>query len=154
MGSKESKSSNKTVDKNTKNAQDFKVKTKLVQIIIELKSGKVWEKTFNVEGTLSQIENDFIQENEMDTLNKNYYIEWTYKNSTIDMNLTTIKQFIEDRNIDDNLPIKIHQEIRPKNEDKLINNLEICDAFGKPLFNPFKILIVEKKKVKYSPKNL
>ena len=146
MGSKESKSSNKTVDKNTKNAQDFKVKTKLVQIIIELKSGKVWEKTFNVEGTLSQIENDFIQENEMDTLNKNYYIEWTYKNSTIDMNLTTIKQFIEDRNIDDNLPIKIHQEIRPKNEDKLINNLEICDAFGKPLFNPFKILIVEKKK--------
>ena len=153
MGSSESKSSKKSVNKNTKNAQDFKVKTKLVQIIIELKSGKIWEKAFNVEGTLSQIESDFKQENELDTINKNYYIEWTYQNSTIEMNLTTIKQFIEDRNIDDTLPIKIHQEIRPKNEDKLMNYLEMCDVFAIPLFNPFKIFIVEKKqKLSISPK--
>ena len=145
MGSGESKKEKNIQNERNGTKKSINVTTKLVQIKIRLKSGKIWDKTFNVEETLSKIETDFKIENNMDTINTKYFIEWTYKNSVIEMNSKKIKKFIEEKNIFDGLPIEIHQEIKPKEEGKLLDYLEICDIFGKPLFNPFKILIIERK---------
>ena len=145
MGSSQNKSEKIEIKYQTETSKNFKVETKLVQITIVLKSGKVWDKTYNIEETLSKIENDFKIENDMATINKNYYIEMTYNNSIIEMNSTTLKKFMKENNIDNSSSITINQEIKPKKADKLLDSLEICDIFGKPLFNPFKILIIERK---------
>ena len=79
----------------------------------------------------------------MDTINKNYSIKWSYKNSQIEMNSKKLKEFNEENNIEDNSPINIYQEIQLKKKE---NQLEIEEIFGKPLFNPFQILIIQKNK--------
>ena len=133
-----------TKDSNSQQ-KNIKIKTRLVLVRIEIKS-KFWEKTFNIEETLEKVANDFKNEENMDTINKNYFIEWTFRNSPIEMDSKKLKEFIVENNIDENSPIDINQKIKLRKDKQNLINLEIGEIFGKPLFNPFKILIVESKK--------
>ena len=138
-------STSKEKDNNSKNKadtnnKDFKVTTKLVIVRIQINSN-MWEKAFNIEETLENIAQNFKTENDMDTINKNYFIEWTFNNFPIEMNTKKLKDFIVENNIKDGSPIEICQKIKPKVGKNNINALEICDIVGKPLFNPFEIII-------------
>ena len=123
-----------------KNETDFKNTTKLVNVRIQIKSS-IWEKAFNIEETLENIAQNFKTENDMDTINKNYFIEWTFNNSPIDMNNKKLKDFIIEKNIKDGSPIEICQKIKPKGDKNTLNTLEISEIVGKPLFNPFEIIV-------------
>ena len=61
----------------------------------------------------------------MDTINKNYSIKWSYKNSQIEMNSKKLKEFNEENNIEDNSPINIYQEIQLKKKENLLEIEEI-----------------------------
>ena len=139
----EKKAKAKTITKeNNSKKKDLKIKIRLVLVRIAIKS-EFWEKTFNSEETLEKVANDFITEKNLDTINKNYFIEWSYRNSPIEMNSKKLKEFIEENKITDNSPIDFYQEIKLKKDKE--KDLEIGEIFGKPLFEPFKILMVQKK---------
>ena len=149
MGASTSKSNK---DKNSNNI--FKITTKLVNVRIQTKSS-IWEKAFNIEETLEYVAQNFKNENDMDTINKNYFIEWTFNNSPIEMNKQKLKDFIMEKNIKEGSPIEICQKIKPKNGNNHINTLEFCEIVGKPLFNPFEIItfITNQKLIKIKTYN-
>lgn len=151
MGTNHS-SSKKDKNKSGKNLKDENISTKLVQVRIQIKSN-IWEKAFNVEETLENVAKNFKSENDMDTINKNYFIEWTFNNSPIEMNSIKLEQFILDHNIKEGNPIEICQKIKVNKNN--FNILEICEIVGKPLFSPFEIIIfnVVQKKIKIKTYN-
>ena len=134
MGASTSKSNN------NKNESNFAITTKLVNVRIQTNSS-LWEKAFNIEETLGNVAQNFKSENDMDTINKNYFIEWTFNNSPIEMNNKKLKDFIVEKNIKDGSPIEICQKIKPKVDNASLKSFEICEIVGKPLFNPFEIII-------------
>ena len=134
MGASTSKSNN------NKNESNFAITTKLVNVRIQTNSS-LWEKAFNIEETLGNVAQNFKNENDMDTINKNYFIEWTFNNSPIEMNNKKLKDFIVEKNIKDGSPIEICQKIKPKVDNASLKSFEICEIVGKPLFNPFEIII-------------
>ena len=114
------------------------VTTKLVTIKIPINS-IIWEKTYNIETTLDQIAKDFKNENNMDTLQEKYFIEWSFQNQPIEMDSRKLKSFINEDNLNNLSTIEITQVIRlkPGEEEKI--NIDISGIVGKPFFNPFEV---------------
>ena len=152
MGTSTSKNDDKENKKKTLNqSETITATTRLTSIKIPILS-KIWEKTYNIEETLEKVAKDFTEENDMDFLDDNYYIVWTYNNQEIKMDDTKIKNFMEDNQINDSSPIEIHQEIKPVPGNENINNLDIeYEIVGKPFFNPFEIFTydITNKKIKF-----
>ena len=113
-------------------------KQKTVNILIPLNSG-YWEKSYNIETPLNQIASDYLQESNI-SFNNNYYLEWTYKNNPIEMNLNPLKSIVNE----DTNQIYLMNKIKPISEKE---NLDIIvDIVGKPFSDPFEIFIFEPKK--------
>ena len=114
MGAENSKKSKKSKDnqKNTDGSNDKKnpedknsnINTNIITILIPLEQG-YWEKQYNAKEKLSQIENDFKEENEIP---KDIQIDWTYKNELIKMDDQKINSLIQDNNT---TTIAIHIQI-------------------------------------------
>ena len=152
MGAENSKKSKKSKDnqKNTDGSNDKKnpedknsnINTNIITILIPLEQG-YWEKQYNAKEKLSQIENDFKEENEIP---KDIQIDWTYKNELIKMDDQKINSLIQDNNT---TTIAIHIQINNYKlngsflKSKNIN--ETGTLFGKPFFLPFEIIIFDKK---------
>ena len=142
MGASASKGDEENIQKNVSNPAD-PIKTKLVSIKIPTYSNN-WEKPYNIEATLETIAKDFKKDNDMDNLDSNVYIQWTYNNTQIKMDSTKIKDFMAINKIDGALEIEINQDVLavPGTENEN-TNIEICEIVGKPLFNPFEIFTYE-----------
>ena len=113
---------------------------KTVTILIPLNSG-YWEKSYNIETPLNQIASDFQEESNINN-NNNYYIEWTYKDKPIEMNLNPLKSIIKE----DTNKIYLMNKIKPiSGKENLEINISI-DIVGKPSSDPFEIFIFESKK--------
>ena len=113
---------------------------KTVTILIPLNSG-YWEKSYNIETPLNQIASDFQEESNINN-NNNYYIEWTYKDKPIEMNLNPLKSIIKE----DTNKIYLMNKIKPiSGKENLEMNISI-DIVGKPSSDPFEIFIFEPKK--------
>lgn len=151
MGSSESKVEEDIGSKKEEKKEEFS--TKIVQIKINTFSG-YWEKPYNIEETLLKISEDFKNDNDMCYIQTNYFIEWTYNNTQIEMDSKKLKTFMEENNLinNDNSPILINQQIKPiKGKENLIL-LNKIDIAGKPLFNPFRIILFDLKSKKLIPK--
>ena len=144
MGGSNSKSNEGNKEFSNAN-NNLKVVTKLIQVRIKTHSG-IWEKPFNIEETLEKIASNFKVENNMDTINENYYIQWTYNDSPIEMNSKKLKTFISENNISDSLPVEFNQKIKPKEGRENMMLKDICEIVGKPLYNPFEIVTFEPHK--------
>ena len=142
MGASNSKS-NKDA-RNSSNENNY-LEVRLAQVRINTYSG-IWEKLFNVEETLEKISKNFKEENNMDTINENYFLQWYYKDSPIEMNNKKLKDFILENNINESSPIEINQKIKQKEGRENMILLDICEIVGKPLYNPFEILTFEPNK--------
>ena len=146
MGSKSSKPAKLTYkprpEEENQEEQDVP-EVKVITVVIPLNSG-YWEKSYNVETPLNKIASDFKEENNMNIIKKNYFIEWSFKNSPIEMGSNPLKSLLnanEDLNT-----IHIAQEIKliQGMEDSEIN--ENIDIVGKPFSEPFEIFTFELKK--------
>ena len=137
MGSKNSKEKG---SKDRKLSLKRSLTTRLVTIKVPI-NDSLWEKQYNIEATLEQVANDFKSENGMDIIQKNYFIEWRYKDQIIKMDTRRIKSFLPDENMQDIPPIVLEQEI--KLMEGAVINLEICRIVGKPFYNPFEIYTFE-----------
>ena len=128
-------------DKNSKeeNIQDIKEEQKIT-VIIPLIFG-VWEKSYNINTTLNQIASDFKQENNMNNIQKNFFIEFSFQNNPIDMDKTKLQSLINE----DITTIHIAQEIKPIPGTENLNKNEIIDIVGKPFSEPFQIITFEIK---------
>ncbi len=128
-----------------KNSLNRTVTTRLVTVKIPINSS-YWEKVYNIEAALEQVAIDFRKDNDIDAIQENYYIDWKYKDNSINMDSKKkLKYFIAEDNSNDSPTIEITQEIKlkPGKEDKII--LEINELVGKPFFNPFEISIFQTK---------
>ena len=127
-----------------KNLEEHDVpKSKIITVLIPLNSG-FWEKPYNIKTPLNQIASDFKEENNMNVIKKNYFIEWSFKNNPIEMDAKPLKSLLnanEDLNT-----IHIAQEIKPipGMEDSEID--EKIELVGKPFSEPFEIFSFETKK--------
>ena len=146
MGSKSSKPAKLTYkprpEEQNLEEQDVP-ETKAITVLIPLNSG-FWEKSYNIETPLNKIASDFKEENNMNVIKKNYFIEWSFKNSPIEMGTSPLKSLL---NANDDLnTIHIAQEIKriPDMEDSEID--EKIDIVGKPFSEPFEIFTFELKK--------
>ena len=124
-----------------KQKEEEKYATFLIQIKILMNSVLIWEKTYNIEETFQTIYNDFINEKKYE---KGYSIKWYYNKINIDFNSTKLKQFLKENNLLDISTLEINQKIIfDENENEKI--VEYSDYFGIPYFNPFSLLIYNKK---------
>ena len=136
---------NKNINRDSPEKNDPKsqkiITQKMVTVIIPLKSG-FWEKSYNIETSLSQIASDFLQENNMNNIPKDRLIEWSFKNNPLNMDSSPLKSLINE----DTNTIHIAQEIKtiPGKEKVEIN--EQIDIVGKPFYMPFLIFTFEAKK--------
>ena len=101
-----------------------------------------WEKDYNINTPLNQIETDFKTENGMNSLQKNFFIEFSFKNNPIDMDQTPLKSLL-DENILLSKTIHIVQKIKPVPGTEKLD--EIIDVVGKPISDPFLIYTFEPK---------
>ena len=141
MGTSTSKSNTEKIQTNDKK-QNTPVQTRLVLIKIPI-SSNVWERSYNIEATLETIAHDFKNINDMNELDENYYMQWTYNNHPIKMNSTKLKEFMAINNINEAIQIEINQEVLPLPGTENLNKVEPCEIVGKPLFNPFEIFTYE-----------
>ena len=136
---KENKDKAKEIkDENINPKSNENEKEKIVNILIPLNSG-YWEKSYNIETPLNQIASDFQEESNIN--NKNYYIEWSYKDNPIEMNSNPLKSIIKE----ETNKIYLMNKIKPISEKE---NLEMdinVDIVGKPFSDPFEIFIFETK---------
>jgi hypothetical protein len=109
MGTSTSKGNKENIPKNVSNPAE-QIKTRLVSIKIPTFSND-WERPYNIEATLETIAKDFKKDNDMDNLDNNFYIQWTYNNTQIKMDSTKIKDFMAINKIDNALQIEINQEV-------------------------------------------
>lgn len=115
------------------------INQKLITIIIPLISGDSWKKTYNIETSLSQIASDFQLDNNMKEIQKNYFIEYSYKNNIINMDSSPLKSLIDE----ETTSIHINQIIKPiPGDGNLSDNIDII---GKPILDPFQIYCFEIK---------
>ena len=115
--------------------------SKLITVIIPLISGGCWEKHYNIETTLSQIALDFRRDNNMNSIQKNHYIEYSYKNNLLDMDSTPLKSLIDG----EATTIHIAQEIKSIPGTEKLEKDEIIEIVGKPFYDPFQIFTFEIK---------
>ena len=137
MGSNNSK---EKVPKNKKLSTRHSLSTKLVTIKVPVKDN-LWEKQYNIEAPLELVANDFKNENGMDIIQKNHFIQWKYKGQEIKMDSQKIKSILPDENLPILPPIVLEQEIKLMEGAEI--NLEICRIVGKPFYNPFEIYTFE-----------
>ena len=57
---------------------------------------------------METIAKDFKKDNDMDNLDSNVFMQWTYNNTQIKMDSTKIKDFMAINKIDNVLPIEIN----------------------------------------------
>ena len=123
------------------NKENSKTATKIVTILIPLDQS-YWEKQYNANEKLSQIEIDFKEEN---SIPKNIQIDWSYKNRLIKMDNSKIISLIKDNNIKV-ITIYIQMNNYKLNstflKTKSINGNGML--YGKPFFLPFEIVIFDK----------
>ena len=115
--------------------------SKLITVIIPLISGGCWEKHYDIETTLSQIALDFRRDNNMNSIQKNHYIEYSYKNNLLDMDSTPLKSLIDG----EATTIHIAQEIKSIPGTEKLEKDEIIEIVGKPFYEPFQIFTFEVK---------
>ncbi len=115
--------------------------SKLITVIIPLISGGCWEKHYDIETTLSQIALDFRRDNNMNSIQKNHYIEYSYKNNLLDMDSTPLKALIDG----EATTIHIAQEIKSIPGTEKLEKDEIIEIVGKPFYEPFQIFTFEVK---------
>ena len=117
-------------------------KIKIINVKIKSKKG-LWEKEYNIETQLNQIESDFKKENNIN----NDFIEFTMNNSKIAMNSRLLESIIieEDQN-----EIILEQKINEDEITNLENYIKQIDFISRPMSNPFEIYIfeIEKKLIK------
>ena len=110
-------------------------KIKIINVKIKSKKG-LWEKEYNIETQLNQIESDFKKENNIN----NDFIEFTMNNSKIAMNSRLLESIIieEDQN-----EIILEQKINEDEITNLENYIKQIDFISRPMSNPFEIYIFE-----------
>ena len=109
----------------------------------KLANSQTFDNIYGKNPTWTEDRQDFEKDNDMDGIDDNHYIEWTYKYFPIKMNETKLKDFMVNNNIDDLSTIEINQEVKAVQGAENLNNLEPCEIVGKPLSNPFEIFTYE-----------
>ena len=139
---------NNNFERKFKNSHDNNIKNELsisgnsnITVKIPLIIG-FWEKDYNINTALNQIAIDFKAENGMNSLQKNFFIEFSFKNNPIKMDQTPLKSLINE-DILLNKTIHIVQKIKPVPGTE--NLEEISDVVGKPFSEPFMIYTFEPK---------
>ena len=124
--------------------QNIKKEEKNIKVVISKING-TWEKIYNSETPLNKIANDFKLDNNMNLIQKNYYIEFYYNNEPIEMNSSPLKSLItEDISI-----IYITQEIKSISDTESSEEDENISIIGKPFSDPFQIITFEAKSKKF-----
>ena len=141
MGTSNSKTNEESIPLKDKKHKET-VLTKLVSIKIPITSN-FWERPYNIEATLESIAQDFKNDNDMNELDDNYFIQWTYNNHPIKMDSTKLKVFMTNNNINETVQIEINQDVLPVPGTENLNKVEPCEIVGKPLFNPLEIFTYE-----------
>ena len=137
---------------------DKEDETKKIRIKIKSDIG-IWEKDYNINKSLKEIELDFKLENNID---KDKKYEFTLNNCELEMDSRTLNSIIidEDQNeiiIEQKNP-KIEKNINIDNIDNISNPKNI-NYIAKPMANPFEIYIFEIrekiiKKIKYKKEKM
>ena len=136
------------------NNEDLNVKIKTIKVKIKVKDG-FWEKEYNIDTFLNQIENDFKQENNLKNLKKNHYIEFIFNNSPLQMDFKALSSLV----VEGQKELILFQEIKRIPGTEKEEMIEPVDFIGKPFFNPFEIYILDIKnklikKIKYGKEKL
>ena len=113
---------------------------KKITVIIPLKCGS-WENSYDIDTPLSKVESEFKIGNNMTSIKKNHFIEFSYKNNPITMDSNPIKSIINY----DTSTIHLEYEIKPIPGIKLLEDYEIINIIGKPISDPFQIYTFEIK---------
>ena len=113
---------------------------RMITVIIPLIRG-VWENSYNIETPLSKIASDFKLDNNMNFIQKNNFIEFSFKNQPIQMNSIPLKTLINENTT----TIHIAQEIKAVPGTEKLEESEIIDIVGKPFSDPFQIFTFEVK---------
>ena len=114
--------------------------TDKINIIIPLEGGKKWEREFNIEDKIQKVADEFTKDNNMD-IPEQYIISLQNQNKPVNYN-DPVKTLIPNNNVSNLIfDINLNQGL----DFKLIktNNYKFL---GKPLFNPFRILVYDKNK--------
>ena len=111
---------------------------KMVTVIIPLNYGS-WENSYNIETPLSQVASDFKIDNNMKSIQKNHYIEFSFKNEPIEMNFNQLKHLM----YDDMTTIHIAQEIKPIPGTEKLDENEATEIVAKPFSDPFQLFTFE-----------
>ena len=148
----EEKKGEENIQNNLEQVNNVNSDSKQITVIIPLISGGCWEKTYNIETSLNQIATDFKMENNMNSIQKNHYIEYSFKNNPIDMNNTSLRNLIDE----ETTTIHIATEIKSIPGTEKLDVLENIEIVGKPFFEPFQIFTfeIQKKLIKtrnYNP---
>ena len=111
---------------------------KMITVVIPLNYG-CWENKYNIETPLNKVASDFQSDNNMNSIQKNHYIEFSFKNEPLEMNSHPLKDLIHG----DMNTIHIAQEIKPIPGTEKLAQDEIIDIVGKPFSDPFQIYTFE-----------
>ncbi len=148
----EKREGEEVIQNNLEQVNNVNSNSKQITVIIPLISGGCWEKTYNIETSLNQIAMDFKMENNMNSIQRNHYIEYSFKNNPIDMNNTSLRNLIDE----ETTTIHIATEIKSIPGTEKLDALENIEIVGKPFFEPFLIFTfeIQKKLIKirnYNP---
>ena len=138
----EKREGEEVIQNNLEQVNNVNSNSKQITVIIPLISGGCWEKTYNIETSLNQIAMDFKMENNMNSIQRNHYIEYSFKNNPIDMNNTSLRNLIDE----DTTTIHIATEIKSIPGTEKLDALENIEIVGKPFFEPFLIFTFEIQK--------
>ena len=138
----EKREGEEVIQNNLEQVNNVNSDSKQITVIIPLISGGCWEKTYNIETSLNQIAMDFKMENNMNSIQRNHYIEYSFKNNPIDMNNTSLRNLIDE----DTTTIHIATEIKSIPGTEKLDALENIEIVGKPFFEPFLIFTFEIQK--------
>ena len=138
----EKREGEEVIQNNLEQVNNVNSNSKQITVIIPLISGGCWEKTYNIETSLNQIAMDFKMENNMNSIQRNHYIEYSFKNNPIDMNNTSLRNLIDE----ETTTIHIATEIKSIPGTEKLDALENIEIVGKPFFEPFLIFTFEIQK--------
>ena len=141
-GKDRSNNFDQTEFKPIKNDSSLDKTYKIIAIIIPLDEG-YWEKRYNINQSVSQIEIDFRKEN---SISENTKITFIYKNKNLKIDKDIkIDSLIEDEKTKE---IIIYHQI---NDNETINE-NFSNFFGKPFYSPFQIVIFNRNKKNFKTK--
>ena len=132
--------------------EDEKEKLIIPKITVKIRIEEgLWEKEYDPQTPLNKIASDFKEGNGLENIKKNYYIDFIYNNSSLQMDSRELNSIIEEGQKEFLLTQKMKR--MPGIEKNEI--IEPVDYIGKPLFKPFEVYIFEIKrktisKIKYS----